>query len=81
MSRATMTVVAPAAVAAALLVLAPLSPMGPLPSCGGYVNVDGNCVPSPDHNPSNLHDGDGTNSHSQHKQGSGSWHGGTGKSK
>jgi hypothetical protein len=30
---------------------------------------------------SSLHDGDGTNGHSNHDQGSGSWHGGTGKSK
>ncbi|MGE2817958.1 DUF3761 domain-containing protein [Mycobacterium heidelbergense] len=63
------------------LVVAPLSPKAPLPTCGGYINVDGNCVPSPDHTRSNLPDGDGTYSHSQHKQGSGSWHGGTGRSK
>jgi hypothetical protein len=63
------------------LVVAPLSPTGPLPLCGGYINVDGNCVPSPDHTRSNLPDRDGTYSHSQHKQGSGSWHGGTGRSK
>jgi hypothetical protein len=72
---------APIASAEPPIVVAPLSPLGPLPSCGGYVNVDGNCVPSPDHTQSNLPDGDGTYSHSQHKQGSGSWHGGTGRSK
>ncbi|PBA35615.1 MULTISPECIES: DUF3761 domain-containing protein [Mycobacterium avium complex (MAC)] len=55
--------------------------MDPRPSCGGYINVDGNCVPSPDHTRSSLPDNDGTYSHSQHKQGSGSWHGGTGRSK
>jgi hypothetical protein len=53
----------------------------PLSSCGSYTNVNGDCVESPDHNPNSLHDGDGTNSHSKHDQGSGSWHGGTGKSK
>ncbi len=72
---------APAADAAPPSAGAPLSPGAPLPSCGGYTNVDGNCVPSPDHTRSNLPDGDGTYSHSQHKQGSGSWHGGTGRSK
>lgn len=63
------------------VLVAPLSPQAPLPSCGGYTNIDGQCVPSPDHARSNLPDGDGTYSHSQHKQGSGSWHGGTGRSK
>lgn len=72
---------APFASAESPFVVTPLSPLGPLKSCGGYVNVDGNCVPSPDHTRSNLPDGDGTYSHSQHKQGSGSWHGGTGRSK
>lgn len=72
---------APIASAQPPLVVAPLSPKAPLPSCGGYTNVDGNCVPSPDHTRSNLPDRDGTYSHSQHKQGSGSWHGGTGRSK
>lgn len=65
---------APIANAEPLLVVAPLS------SCG-YYNVDGDCVPSPDHTRSNLPDGDGTYSHSEHTQGSGSWHGGTGRSK
>lgn len=51
------------------------------PLCGGYINVDGDCVPSPDHQRSNLPDGDGTYSHSEHQQGSGSWHGGTGRSR
>lgn len=72
---------APIASAQPPFVVAPLSPHAPLPLCGGYTNVDGNCVPSPDHTRSNLPDGDGTYSHSQHKQGSGSWHGGTGRSK
>ncbi|APT11919.1 MULTISPECIES: DUF3761 domain-containing protein [Mycobacterium avium complex (MAC)] len=81
MSRATKIIVAPATMTAALSILAPLSPMDPRPSCGGYINVDGNCVPSPDHTRSSLPDNDGTYSHSQHKQGSGSWHGGTGRSK
>jgi hypothetical protein len=80
MFRATKIIAAPAAMTAALLIFAPLSPMGPLPSCGGYINVDGNCVPSPDHTRSSLPDNDGTYSHSENKQGSGSWHGGTGKS-
>jgi hypothetical protein len=65
---------------AALLIVAPLSPTAPLSSCAGYINVDGHCVPSPDQNPG-THDKDNTNSHSEHKQGSGSHHGGTGKSK
>lgn len=66
---------------AALLIVAPLS-LSPiaLASCDGYTNVDNHCVESPDHNPG-THDRDNTNSHSEHKQGSGSWHGGTGKSK
>ena len=74
-----------AASTAALLIVAPLSlmdplsPQAPLSSCGGYVNVDGHCVESPDQNPG-THDRDGTNSHSEHGPGSGSWHGGTGKS-
>lgn len=72
---------APIASAQPPLVVAPLAPKAPLPSCGGYTNVDGQCVPSPDHTRSNLPDGDGTYSHSQHKQGSGSWHGGTGRSR
>jgi hypothetical protein len=66
---------APIASAEPPLVVAPLS------SCAGYINVDGDCVPSPDHTRSNLPDRDGTYSHSEHKQGSGSWHGGTGQSK
>jgi hypothetical protein len=71
-----------AAIGAAPIASAEAPSIGaPLSSCGGYVNVDGDCVPSPDHNRSNLSDGDGTYSHSEHKQGSGSWHGGTGKSK
>jgi hypothetical protein len=67
---------------AALLIVAPLSlsPMAPLSSCDGYTNVDNHCVESPDQNPG-THDKDGTNSHSEHGPGSGSWHGGTGKSK
>jgi len=56
-----------------LLVCAPAAS-----ACNGYVNVNGNCIPSPDHNPG-THDRDGTNSHSENRQGSGSWHGGTGK--
>jgi hypothetical protein len=51
-----------------------------LSSCDGYTNVDNHCVESPDSN-SGTHDRDYTNSHSEHKQGSGSWHGGTGKSR
>jgi hypothetical protein len=66
---------APIASAEPPLIVAPLS------SCGGYVNVDGDCVPSPDHTRSDLPDRDGTWSHSEHKQGSGSHHGGTGRSK
>lgn len=76
MSRITKISVAPAGMIAAVLFVAPLLPVGPLPTCGGYINVDGNCVPSPDHTRSSLPDNDGTYSHSQHKQGSGSWHGG-----
>jgi hypothetical protein len=49
-------------------------------SCNGYTNVDYHCVESPDSNPG-THDRDGTNSHSEHGPGSGSWHGGTGKSR
>jgi hypothetical protein len=70
-----------AAIGAAPIASAEAPSIGaPLSSCGGYVNVDGHCVPSPDQNPG-THDRDGTNSHSEHGQGSGSWHGGTGKSK
>jgi hypothetical protein len=54
--------------------------VAPLSSCDGYTNVDNHCVESPDHNPG-THDRDDTNSHSEHNQGSGSWHGGTGKSR
>jgi hypothetical protein len=76
----------PAAMTAALQTVAPLSLIGPLSpkvsvsSCDGYINVDDHCVSSPDHTPGNYHDKDNTNSHSEHRQGSGSWHGGTGKS-
>jgi hypothetical protein len=42
--------------AAALFFMAPAQ-LGPC----DYVNVNGHCRPSPDHNPSNLHDSDGTN--------------------
>jgi hypothetical protein len=70
-----------AAVGAAPIASAEAPSIGaPLSSCGGYVNVDGNCVPSPDYNPG-IRDKDGTNSHSEHAPGSGSHHGGTGKSK
>lgn len=68
------------AVIAALLVTVFLMFVpAPVAVACGYINVDGNCIPSPDHTRSNLSDGDGTYSHSQHDQGSGSWHGGTGK--
>jgi hypothetical protein len=63
--------------AVALSIMAPLSPMAPLSLCNGYINVDGHCVASPDYNPGRS-DRDGTNSHSEHGRGSGSWHGGTG---
>jgi hypothetical protein len=77
-----------AAMTAALAIMAPFSPMdmlspkATLSSCGGgyYNNTDNDCVESPDQNPG-THDRDNTNSHSEHRQGSGSWHGGTGKSK
>ncbi len=51
--------------------------VAPISSCNGYTNVDNHCVESPDSNPG-THDRDNTNSHSEHRQGSGSWHGGTG---
>lgn len=67
------------AAVAAVLVVSPLAPTVSFSACNGYINVDDNCVRSPDHTPGNYNDGDGTNSHSEHKQGSGSWHGGTGR--
>ena len=70
-----------AAMTAALLIMAPLTPMSPLSHSTAlstcYYNVDDQCVESPDYSPG-VHDRDGTNSHSEHRQGSGSWHGGTG---
>lgn len=73
-----------AAVTTAMLFAAPLTSLAPsavASSCAGYINVDDHCVASPDHSPGGYHDQDRTNSHSEHKQGSGSWHGGTGHSK
>ena len=70
---ATMT--AALLIAARLLPVSPLSPGTPLST--RYYNVDDHCVESPDYSPG-VHDRDGTNSHSEHRQGSGSWHGGTG---
>ncbi|KMV23315.1 DUF3761 domain-containing protein [Mycobacterium heckeshornense] len=70
------------AIAAAPIASAePPSVMVPRSPCSGYINVDGHCVPSPDHIQSDLPDKDGTYSHSEHKQGSGSHHGGTGRSR
>jgi hypothetical protein len=65
---------------ATLLAMAPLAPIAPLSPCD-YVNVNGHCRPSPDYNQSQLPDKDGTWSHSENKQGSGSHHGGTGHSR
>ncbi|HSX17260.1 MAG TPA: G5 domain-containing protein [Patescibacteria group bacterium] len=48
-------------------------------SCsGGYINVDGNCIPSPSSNPAGAtaQCGDGTYSYSQHRSGTCSHHGG-----
>lgn len=66
-----------AAAVAALLLMAPIFRVT-ASACGGYINVDGHCVPSTGHDPGNYHDRDGTNSHSEHRQGSWSWHGNTG---
>lgn len=70
-----------ATVTAALLIMAPLTPMSPqspsTPLSACYYNVDDHCVESPDYSPG-VRDKDGTNSHSEHGPGSGSWHGGTG---
>ena len=60
----------------------PKSPSTRSGSCaGGYINVDGNCIPSPSKAPSAVPGAtarcnDGTYSHSQHHQGTCSSHGG-----
>jgi hypothetical protein len=72
-----------AAIGAAPIASAEAPSIGaPRSSCGGgyYKNIDNDCVESPDQNPGPSNK-DGTHDHSEHPPGSGSHHGGTGKSK
>lgn len=60
---------------------APTSPAAGASCLGGYINVDGNCIPSPTSAPSapagaTAQCRDGTYSFSQHRQGTCSYHGG-----
>jgi len=58
---------------------APAPAPAPTPSCtGGYINVDGNCVPSPSNDPTGAtaQCNDGTYSYSQNHSGTCSHHGG-----